>query len=107
MPSGSSLLCPVCCADEDFAGKVRLMEILNSVYDIPIEKSDYEKAAEQRKAISQNMEELPNSRALSRNWKSCTRLAWNRCAKKESQSLLPRWRESSGGIMGKKDIGEA
>ena len=31
--------------EEDYLGKVRLMEILNLLYDIPIDKKDFEKAA--------------------------------------------------------------
>ncbi len=45
--------------DEDFLGKVRLMEILNVLYDIPIEKKDFEKAARQRSWINQRVETNP------------------------------------------------
>jgi hypothetical protein len=45
--------------DEDYLGKVRLMEILNLLYDIPIEKKDFEKAARQRSLISQKVETTP------------------------------------------------
>ncbi len=42
--------------DEDYLGKVRLMEILNLLYDIPIDKKDFEKAARQRNLINQKVE---------------------------------------------------
>lgn len=45
--------------DEDYLGKVRLMEILNLLYDIPIDKKDFEKAARQRSLISQKVEATP------------------------------------------------
>jgi hypothetical protein len=45
--------------DEDFLGKVRLMEILNVLYDIPIDKKDFEKAARQRGWINQRVEANP------------------------------------------------
>jgi predicted ATP-grasp superfamily ATP-dependent carboligase len=42
--------------EEDYLGKVRLMEILNVLYDIPIDKKDFEKAARQRSLINQRVE---------------------------------------------------
>jgi predicted ATP-grasp superfamily ATP-dependent carboligase len=45
--------------DEDYLGKVRLMEVLNLLYDIPIDKRDFEKAARQRSLISQKVETTP------------------------------------------------
>jgi len=45
--------------EEDYIGKLRLMEILNLLYDIPIDKKDFEKAAEQRDLINQKVEKAP------------------------------------------------
>lgn len=45
--------------DEDYLGKVRLMEILNLLYDIPIDKKDFEKAARQRSLLNQKVETTP------------------------------------------------
>ena len=42
--------------DEDYLGKVRLMEILNLLYHIPVNKRDFERALEQRSIISQKVE---------------------------------------------------
>ena len=42
--------------EEDYVGKVRLMEILNLLYHIPIDKRDFEMALEQRSLISQKVE---------------------------------------------------
>jgi len=45
--------------DEDYMGKVRLMEILNMLYNIPIDKKEFEKAIEQRKLINEKLENSP------------------------------------------------
>jgi hypothetical protein len=50
--------------DEDYLGKVRLMEILNLLYGIPIDRTDFEKALEQRRLIEQRLEGTPELRAL-------------------------------------------
>ena len=50
--------------EEDFMGKVRLMEILNLLYNIPIDKEDFERAAEQRSVISQKVERTPELKNL-------------------------------------------
>jgi len=42
--------------EEDYIGKVRLMEVLNLLYNIPVDKGDYEKALKQRAFINQKME---------------------------------------------------
>ena len=45
--------------EEDYLGKVRLMEILNVLFDIPIDKTDFERALEQRTLISQKVDGSP------------------------------------------------
>jgi predicted ATP-grasp superfamily ATP-dependent carboligase len=50
--------------EEDYLGKVRLMEILNLLYDIPIDKKDFEKAARQRSLINQKIETTPELKKL-------------------------------------------
>ncbi len=42
--------------EEDYMGKVRLMEILNILYDIPVDKEDFEKALEQRKLVGEKID---------------------------------------------------
>jgi hypothetical protein len=42
--------------EEDYLGKVRLMELLNLLYDIPVDQRDFERALEQRRSISQRLE---------------------------------------------------
>ncbi len=43
--------------EEDHLGKVRLMEVLNLLYDIPLGRDDFEKVAEQRKLIEEKVDE--------------------------------------------------
>jgi hypothetical protein len=50
--------------DEDYLGKVRLMEVLNLLYNIPIDKRDFERALEQRRLISQKVERTPELKNL-------------------------------------------
>jgi predicted ATP-grasp superfamily ATP-dependent carboligase len=45
--------------EEDYLGKVRLLEILNLLYDVPIDQKDFEKAARQRSLINQKVETTP------------------------------------------------
>ena len=50
--------------EEDYLGKVRLMEILNMLYDIPVDKEDFERALEQRRLISERLEASPEVKSL-------------------------------------------
>jgi len=50
--------------EEDYVAKVRLMEILNLLYNIPIDKKDFEKALEQRNLINQRVERTPELKSL-------------------------------------------
>jgi hypothetical protein len=50
--------------EEDYLGKVRLMEILNMLYNIPVAKEDFEKALEQRSLISERLEGSPEISSL-------------------------------------------
>ncbi len=50
--------------EEDYVGKVRLMEVLNLLYNIPMDKRDFERALEQRSFISQKVERTPELKNL-------------------------------------------
>ena len=50
--------------EEDYLGKLRLMEIVNLLYNIPIDENDFEKAAEQRNLINQKVEKTPELKNL-------------------------------------------
>lgn len=50
--------------DEDYIGKTRLMELLNILYNIPIDKDDFEKALEQKNIIDERLEKTPEFKML-------------------------------------------
>lgn len=50
--------------EEDHIGKLRLMEVLSSLYNLPVEKEDYQKAAEQRDLVQQQMEKTPELKKI-------------------------------------------
>ena len=50
--------------EEDYLGKVRLMEILNMLYDIPVDKEDFERALEQRNLVNERVENSPGVKML-------------------------------------------
>ena len=50
--------------EEDHVGKVRLLEILNLLYHIPIDPEEFKRAAEQRKVISQRVENVSELKGL-------------------------------------------
>jgi hypothetical protein len=70
--------------EEDYLGKVRLMEILNLLYDIPIDKKDFEKAARQRSLINQKVETTPD---LKRILPHLEAIYGARVAKKEGEGV--------------------
>jgi len=92
--------------EEDYLGKVRLMEILNLLYDIPIDKKDFDKAARQRSLINQKVE---SSAELKQVLPHLEALYAMRIAKKESEgmpSLSPEMEEKFWETDGK-DVGKA
>ncbi len=50
--------------EEDYMGKVRLMEVLNLLYNIPMNENDFERVREQRSRISQKVERTPELKHL-------------------------------------------
>lgn len=50
--------------DEDYIGKMRLMEILNILYNIPVDKQDFEKALEQKNIIDERLEKAQEFKML-------------------------------------------
>jgi len=70
--------------DEDYLGKVRLMEILNLLYDIPIDQKDFERAARQRSLINQKVETTPELKKVLPHLESIYGL---RTAKREGEGV--------------------
>jgi proteasome assembly chaperone (PAC2) family protein len=92
--------------EEDFLGKVRLMEILNLLYDIPIDPKDFEKASRQRSLINQKVETTPELKKILPHLEAIYGM---RIAKKEGEGipgLSPEMEEIFWGTDGK-DIGKA
>ena len=50
--------------EEDYLGKVRLMEVLNLLYHIPVDEKDFERALDQRNLINQRVERAPELKNL-------------------------------------------
>ena len=50
--------------EQDYLGAARLMEVLNMLYDVPLDREDFEKAGEQRKLIDEKVDDSPAVRSL-------------------------------------------
>jgi predicted ATP-grasp superfamily ATP-dependent carboligase len=70
--------------EEDYLGKVRLMEILNLLFNIPIDRKDFERGAEQLSLINQKVEKTPELRKLVPQLETLYEL---RITKKEGESM--------------------
>ena len=92
--------------EEDYQGKVRLMEILNMLYDIPIDKEDFDKALKQRNFISERIESSPEVKMLLPQLENTYDLRVNAMDSEGTQGLTPEMEEFFWKIMGK-DIGRA
>ena len=92
--------------EEDYVGKLRLMEILNVLYGIPIDKKDFEKALEQRGLINQRVDATPTLKSLLPQLET---LYEERIRSKEGESL-PRLTSEMEELLWKtmgKDVGKA
>ena len=92
--------------EEDYLGKVHLMEILNLLYEIPIDKTDFEKAAKLRNLINQKMERTPEFKQILPHLEA---MYADRIAKKEGEKmpgLSPEMEELFWGT-NEKDFGKA
>jgi len=70
--------------EEDYLGKMRLMEVLNLLYNVPIDKRDFERAAEQISLINQKVEKTPELKKLIPQLETLYEL---RIRKKEGESI--------------------
>jgi len=50
--------------DEDYRGKVRLMEVLESIYNIPKDDTDIERAEQQLQSVNMAVDESPELKAI-------------------------------------------
>jgi hypothetical protein len=92
--------------EEDYLGKVRLMEILNMLYNIPVAKEDFERALEQRTSISERVEKSYEVKMLLPQLESMYDMRIKAMETEEAPPLTPEMEEMLWKIMGK-DIGKA
>jgi hypothetical protein len=92
--------------DEDYLGKVRLMEILNLLYNIPMNKKDFERALEQRSFISQKVERTPELKNLLPQLETMYEVRINTKEGERMPKLSAEVEEILWKIMGK-DLGKA
>jgi hypothetical protein len=92
--------------EEDFLGKVRLMEVLNRLYRIPLDKKDFEKAGEQLRLINQKVEKTPELKELLPQLETLYEVRIKRKVGGKEPKLSPEMEEILWKIIGK-DFGEA
>jgi len=92
--------------EEDFLGKVRLMEVLNRLYRLPLDKKDFEKAGEQFRLINQKVEKTPELKELLPELETLYEVRIKRKVGDKEPKLSPEMEEIFWKIIGK-DFGEA
>ena len=92
--------------EEDYIGTVRLMEILNLLYNIPIDKKDYEKAAEQRGIINQKVGKTPELKKILPQLETLYEVRIKRGEGEKRPELSPETEKILWKITGK-DLGKA
>ena len=92
--------------EEDYIGKMRLTEILNLLYNIPIDKKDFEKATEQRNIINQKVEKTPELKNILPQLETLYEVRIKREEGEKRPKLSPEIEEILWKIMGK-DFGKA
>jgi hypothetical protein len=92
--------------EEDYQGKVRLMEILNTLYDIPIDKEDLERAMEQRNSISERVENSSEVKMILPQLENVYDMRIRAMKTEEAPRLTPEMEEMLWKTMGN-DIGKA
>ena len=92
--------------EEDYMGKVRLMEILNLLYHIPIDQKDFERAAEQRVLINQKVERTPELKSLLPQMETFYEIRVKTKEGEHAPKLSPDLEEILWKIIGK-DLGKA
>jgi predicted ATP-grasp superfamily ATP-dependent carboligase len=92
--------------EEDFVGKMRLMEILNLLYNIPIDRKDVERASEQLHLINQKVERTPELKSLLPQLETLYEVRMKRKEGEKMPKLSSEVEEMLWKIIGK-NIGEA
>ena len=92
--------------EEDYMGKVRLLEIVNMLYNIPINNEDFDKALKQRSLISARVENSPEVTVLLPQLESIYDMRIKAMEEEGTPHLTPEMEEMFWKTMGK-DIGKA
>ena len=92
--------------EEDYVGKLRLMEVLNTLYNIPVAKEDFEKALEQRDRINEMLGDSPDVKILLPQLENVYDMRIKAMEKEGTPSLTPEM-EGLFWKIGGKDIGRA
>jgi len=92
--------------DEDYMGKARLMELLNMLYDIPIDTKDFERALEQRNSINERVERSPEVKMILPQLENVYDMRIRTMKTGEGPQLTPEIEEMLWKTMGN-DIGKA
>ena len=92
--------------EEDYQGKIRLMEILNLLFHIPIDKKDFERATEQLHLINQRVERTPELKNLIPQLETLYEIRMKRREGEAAPKLTPELETLLWKIIGK-DLGKA
>lgn len=92
--------------EEDYLGKMRLMELLNLLYDIPVDGEEFEKAVQQRKLITDRVSNSPEIKALLPQLEAAYDIRMKALEAEGSPHLTPQMEEILWKTMGK-NIGHA
>lgn len=92
--------------EKDYIGKVRLMEILNLLYNIPIDREDMERALEQRNSMSERVDKSSEVKMILPQLENVYDMRIRSMKTEEGPQLTPEMEEMLWRSMGK-DIGKA
>jgi hypothetical protein len=92
--------------EEDYQGKIRLMEILNLLFHIPIDKKDFDRATEQLHLINQRVERTPELKNLIPQLETLYEIRMKRREGEAVPQLTPELETLLWEIIGK-DLGKA
>lgn len=92
--------------EEDYAGKLRLMELLNTLYNIPVAKDDIERALEQHDTIRERLGNSPEVKILMPQLEKVYDTRMRAMMSEGIPTLTPEMEELFWKISGK-DIGRA
>ncbi|HET6490332.1 MAG TPA: PAC2 family protein, partial [Syntrophales bacterium] len=87
--------------EEDYIGKLRLMEVLNLLYHIPIDRRDYERAVEQRGMINQKVEKTTELKGILPQLEALYEVRINKGQGERRPDLSPEAEEILWKIVGK------